>query len=88
MRARAWKPDAVAAAARVRLNAIEASTSQALFAANDFDGQVGQGAVLGSAMTCSMMGGREFRCDGVELADVTERERPNERAQRRGATPR
>ncbi len=35
----AWKADARTPALRVRLNAIEAQTTQALFAANDPDGK-------------------------------------------------
>ena len=35
----AWKTDAIAPAARVRLNAIAANTNQALFAANDPEGK-------------------------------------------------
>jgi hypothetical protein len=49
----AWKTDARVPAARVRLNAIVALTSQALLAQNDPDGKWARGPFFRSAMTCS-----------------------------------
>jgi hypothetical protein len=49
----AWKTDARPPAARVRLNAIEANTSQAPFAAEDPDGSCARALAFRSAMTCS-----------------------------------
>ena len=43
-------------AARVRLNAITARTSQALFAVNTPEGRCASGPFLRSAWTCSMIG--------------------------------
>src|SRR4051794_36115323 len=51
----AWAAEASALAARMRLNAIVASTSQAEFAANDPDGRWASGPALRSAWTCSMI---------------------------------
>ena len=44
------------AAARVRLNAITAQTSQAAFAENEFDGRCARAEFFRSACTCSMIG--------------------------------
>jgi hypothetical protein len=52
--ARAWEVEASVPAARVRLNAIAASTSQAELAANLSDGRWASGPALRSAWTCSM----------------------------------
>ena len=49
----AWKLEASAPAARVRLKAIAASTSQAEFAAKCPDGRWASGPFFKSAMTCS-----------------------------------
>jgi hypothetical protein len=51
----AWKGEARALAARVRLNAIVARTSQAAPAVNRPDGRCASGPVLRSATTCSTM---------------------------------
>ena len=55
----AWKAEARQPAARVRLNAITASTSQALFAANEPSVQITDGKCasgpLRTAWTCSMI---------------------------------
>ena len=53
--ARAWKLEARAPAARVRLKAIAVRTSQAELAANFPDGRCASGPFFRSAMTCSMM---------------------------------
>jgi hypothetical protein len=53
--ARAWKMEARVPAARVRLNAIAAQTSQALLAQNLPDGRCASGPFFRSAMTCSTM---------------------------------
>ena len=55
MRARAWRPPARAPAARVRLWAIAAQTSQAALAVNRPEGRCASGPFFSSAMTCSMM---------------------------------
>ena len=49
----AWKAEARAPAARVRLNAIAAQTSQALLAQNFPEGRWASGPFFRSAMTCS-----------------------------------
>src|SRR3954447_6886640 len=49
----AWNVEASAPAARVRLNAIVARTSQAEFAAKDPEGRWASGPALMSALTCS-----------------------------------
>jgi hypothetical protein len=51
--ARAWNLEARAPAARMRLNAIAASTSQAELAANFPEGRCASGPFFRSAMTCS-----------------------------------
>src|SRR5665213_1299037 len=51
--ARAWNVEARTPAARVRLNAIAAQTSQALLAQNLPDGRCAKGPFFKSAMTCS-----------------------------------
>ena len=51
--ARAWKVDARVPAARVRLNAMAAQTSQALLAQKCPDGRCASGPFFRSAMTCS-----------------------------------
>jgi len=55
--ARASRPtwSAMSPAARVRLNAITASTSQTLFAVNTPDGRCARGPPFRSAWTCSMI---------------------------------
>jgi hypothetical protein len=53
--ARAWKAEARVPAARARLNAIAAHTSQALLAQNFPEGRCASGPAFRSAMTCSMM---------------------------------
>ncbi|SDY74837.1 hypothetical protein SAMN05661080_04482 [Modestobacter sp. DSM 44400] len=50
----AWKAEASVPAARVRLNAIAARTSQAELAANFPEGRWARGPPLRSALTCSM----------------------------------
>ena len=52
--ARAWNAEARHPAARVRLNAITASTSHAKLAWNDPEGRCASGPCLRSAWTCSM----------------------------------
>jgi hypothetical protein len=54
----AWKRDASAPAARVRLNAMLASTSQAPLAVNRPEGRCASGPFFRSAMTCSMIAWR------------------------------
>ena len=49
----AWKTDAMAPVARVRLNAIAANTSQAELAEEDPDGNCARAPDFRSAMTCS-----------------------------------
>ena len=49
----AWKTDAMVPAARVRLNAIAAMTSQAALAAKWPEGKCARAPPLKSAMTCS-----------------------------------
>jgi len=49
----AWKTDAMVPAARVRLNAIAAITSQAALAAKWLEGKCARAPPLKSAMTCS-----------------------------------
>ena len=49
----AWKTEAMLPAARVRLKAIAAITSQALLAANEPDGNWAKALDFRSAMTCS-----------------------------------
>ncbi len=51
----ASEPPATVAAARVRLNAITAQTSHALFAVNFADGRCASAEFFRSALTCSMM---------------------------------
>src|SRR5215213_10917126 len=51
----ARRPPAMAPAARVRLNAITAQTSQALFAVNFPDGRCATAAFFRSALICSMI---------------------------------
>ena len=51
----AWKLEASAPAARVRLNAIAARTSQAEFAAKLPEGRCARAEFFRSAMTCSMI---------------------------------
>lgn len=53
--ARACVPPAIAPRARVRLNAIAARISQALFAAKDPQGRCARADALRSAKTCSMI---------------------------------
>ena len=52
--ARAWNAEARHPAARMRLNAIAASTSHAELAWNDPEGRCASGPFLRSAWTCSM----------------------------------
>ena len=49
----AWKTEAMVPAARVRLNAIAANTSQAPLAAKWLEGKCARAPPLKSAMTCS-----------------------------------
>jgi predicted secreted Zn-dependent protease len=49
----AWKTEAMAPVARVLLNAIAATTSQALLAAKDAEGRCARAPDFRSAMTCS-----------------------------------
>jgi hypothetical protein len=53
--ARTWAREASVPAARVRLNAIAAQTSQALLAEKCPDGRYASGPFFRSAMTCSMI---------------------------------
>jgi len=53
--ARVSRPLAMVAAARVRLRAITARTSQAAFAVNFPDGRCASAEFLRSALTCSMI---------------------------------
>jgi hypothetical protein len=53
--ARAWTVEAAAPAARVRLNATAARTSQAALAVNFPEGRWARAEFFRSAMTCSMM---------------------------------
>ncbi len=56
------------AAARVRLNAIEASTSHAEFAANFPDGRCANAEFFRSANTCSMMAWPRWTLSAVTVS--------------------
>lgn len=65
--ARAWNGEASAPAARVRLNAIAASTSQAPLALNRPEGRWASGPFLRSAMTCSMIAWRRWSASACSI---------------------
>ena len=62
----AWKREASAPAARVRLNAIAASTSQAPLAVNCPEGRCASGPFFRSAMTCSMIAWRRWSASACD----------------------
>jgi len=63
----AWKREASVPAARVRLNAIAASTSQAEFAAKCPEGTCASAEFFRSAMTCSTMAWRRRSASAASI---------------------
>ena len=70
----AWKRAAAAPTERVRLNAIAASTSHALFAENDPDGGCAKGPERRSTWTCSITACPRWACSASSIGSGESRE--------------